>query len=332
MISKGGLGGLPIAYEEGGEYTSGRQAIMNNLLLSGSRRRSNDRTGDLEMNDLFGPADDAMDADMQQFQRDEAAIQTDIESVRTILAKLEEAHQESQVLTSAKAVKALKQRMVKELDDVSLLARRIKAKIEALEKSNAQVRTKPGCGPGSVSDRTRTSRTSSLKLKLKEITGHLIKFKEKIQRDYFQLVERRVFLVTGEKPDEDTIERLIEEGKGEEIFQQAIQSQGRQQILGTIAEIQERHDAVKDIEKRLLELNQIFLDMALLVEAQGEMLNDIESNVDSAQTFVGQGTQQLQKARRLQLSTRKWTCCAILILLIIIIIIVLAAVQPWKKK
>ncbi|KAL2644132.1 hypothetical protein R1flu_011719 [Riccia fluitans] len=305
---------------------------MNNLLLSGSRRRSNDRTSDLEMNDLFAPADDVMDAAMEQFQREESAIQNDMESIRTILAKLEEAHQESQVLTNAKALKALKQRMLKEIDDVALLARKIKGKIEALEKSNAQARMKPGCGPGSVSDRTRTTRTSSLKLKLKELTGSFMKFKDKIQRDYFELVERRVFTVTGEKPDEETIERLIDEGKGEEIFQQAIQSQGRQQILGTIAEIQERHDAVKDIEKRLLELNQIFLDMALLVEAQGELLNDIESNVQAANTFVAHGTQQLQKARRLQLSTRKWTCIAILIILIIIIIIVLAVTQPWNQK
>jgi syntaxin 1B/2/3 len=35
-----------------------------------------------------------------------------------------------------------------------------------------------------------------------------------------------------------------------------------------LAEIQERNRAVKDLEKSLLELHQIFLDMAVLVEAQ----------------------------------------------------------------
>lgn len=30
------------------------------------------------------------------------------------------------------------------------------------------------------------------------------------------------------------------------------------QILDTVAEIQERHDAVRDIEKKLLELHQVF--------------------------------------------------------------------------
>ena len=51
------------------------------------------------------------------------------------------------------------------------------------------------------------------------------------------------------------------------------------QVEDTLAEIQERHDAVRDLEKGLLDLHQIFLDMAVLVEAQGEMLDNIEAQV-----------------------------------------------------
>jgi hypothetical protein len=50
-------------------------------------------------------------------------------------------------------------------------------------------------------------------------------------------------------------------------------------VLDTLAEIQERSRAVKDLEASLLELHQIFLDMAVLVEAQGEMLDNIEKQV-----------------------------------------------------
>ena len=51
------------------------------------------------------------------------------------------------------------------------------------------------------------------------------------------------------------------------------------QVLDTLAEIQERHEAVKELEKSLLDLHQIFLDMAVLVEAQGEQLDNIEAQV-----------------------------------------------------
>ena len=40
--------------------------------------------------------------------------------------------------------------------------------------------------------------------------------------------------------------------------------------------------AVKDLEQSLVELHQIFLDMAVLVEAQGEMLDNIEKQVREA--------------------------------------------------
>lgn len=49
-----------------------------------------------------------------------------------------------------------------------------------------------------------------------------------------------------------------------------------------MAEIQERHEAVKDLEHSLTDLHQIFLDMSVLVEAQGEMLDNIEQQVGHA--------------------------------------------------
>ena len=53
-------------------------------------------------------------------------------------------------------------------------------------------------------------------------------------------------------------------------------------MLDTVQEIQERHSAVKDLERQLLGLHQIFLDMAVLVEAQGDMLDNIETQARAA--------------------------------------------------
>jgi len=85
--------------------------------------------------------------------------------------------------------------------------------------------------------------------------------------------------VTGEHASEEQIERMIDEGEGEMIFQNAIMEQGRGYVLDTLAEIRERRDAVLDLEKSLMELHQIFLDMAVLVEAQGQMIDNIEAQV-----------------------------------------------------
>jgi len=129
-----------------------------------------------------------------------------------------------------------------------------------------------------------------------------------------------------------TIDNLIETGQSEQIFQKAIQEQGRGQVLDTLAEIQERHDIVREIERKLLELQQVFLDMSVLVETQGDLLDNIESHVSNAVDHVQSGTTALQKAKKLQKNTRKWTCIAIIILLIIVAVIVLGVLKPWEKK
>jgi syntaxin 1B/2/3 len=50
---------------------------------------------------------------------------------------------------------------------------------------------------------------------------------------------------------------------------------------------------------------------------------------------VHKATKQLEGAKTLQKSTRKWMCCALIVFLIILIIVVLFVVKPWetnKKK
>ncbi|XWS54228.1 hypothetical protein CRYUN_Cryun10bG0072300 [Craigia yunnanensis] len=49
-----------------------------------------------------------------------------------------------------------------------------------------------------------------------------------------------------------------------------------------------------------MELHQLFLDMAVLVEAQGQQLNDIESHVAHDSSFVMRGTEQLDVAKGYQ--------------------------------
>ncbi|KAI7991480.1 Syntaxin-124 [Camellia lanceoleosa] len=149
--------------------------------------------------------------------------------------------------------------------------------------------------------------------------------------EYKETVERRYYTVTGEKADESTIDRLIATGESEMFLQKAIKEQGRGRVMETTMEIQERHEGVKEMERNLKELHQVFLDMAVLVETQGEQLDDIENQVNRASSFVRVGAQELGVARRHQKNTRKWTCIGIIILLVVILVVVLPIVLPRKK-
>ena len=49
---------------------------------------------------------------------------------------------------------------------------------------------------------------------------------------YREVVERRVYTVTGQRPGEEEVEQLIETGESETIFQKAILERGRGQVPG----------------------------------------------------------------------------------------------------
>ncbi|KAL0374729.1 UNVERIFIED_CONTAM: syntaxin [Sesamum radiatum] len=72
--------------------------------------------------------------------------------------------------------------------------------------------------------------------------------------------------------------------------------------------------------------------MAVLVDAQGDMIDNIESQVSSAVDHVQSGNVALQKAKSLHKSSRKCMCIAIIILLIIVAIIVVGVLRPWQNK
>ncbi|KAH1228131.1 Syntaxin-121 [Glycine max] len=308
-----------------------------NDLFSGSFSRfrsdqsSPDRHHDIEMGAAAGGPRGG-EVNLDKFFEDVEGVNEELKELEGLAQSLRSSHEQSKTLHNAKAVRDLRSGMDGDVSAALKKAKLIKLKLEALERSNAANRNLPGCGPGSSSDRTRTSVVNGLKKKLKDSMESFNEIRGLVSSEYRETVQRRYFTVTGENPDDKTLDLLISTGESETFLQKAIQEQGRGRILDTINEIQERHDAVKEIEKNLKELHQVFLDMTVLVQHQGEQLDDIESHVARAHSFVRTGAEQLQTARKYQKNTRKWTCYCIILLLVIIFFVVLFTVRPWKNN
>ncbi|KAJ1293297.1 hypothetical protein BS78_01G056900 [Paspalum vaginatum] len=306
---------------------------MNSLFSSSWKRGGGGGGGDIESGgvEMSAPPGAAAGASLDQFFEDVESIKDELRDLERIQRSLHEANEGSKSLHDAAAVRELRSRMDADVSAAIKKAKVVKLRLEALERANAANRSVPGCGPGSSTERTRSSVVSGLRKKLHDSMESFSSLRSRIASEYRDTVARRYFTVTGAQPDEATLDALAESGEGERILQRAIAEQGRGEVMGVVAEIQERHGAVADLERSLLELQQVFNDMAVLVAAQGEQLDDIEGNVGRARSFVDRGREELQVARKHQKSTRKWTCIALLILIIIIAVIVLAIVLNNKK-
>ncbi|XP_071225066.1 syntaxin-12-like isoform X3 [Salvelinus alpinus] len=64
--------------------------------------------------------------------------------------------------------------------------------------------------------------------------------------------------------------------------------------------IKERETNIRQLESDILDVNQIFKDLAVMIHDQGEVIDSIEANVESAEVHVDRGTEQLQRAAYFQ--------------------------------
>ena len=89
---------------------------------------------------------------------------------------------------------------------------------------------------------------------------------------------------------------------GTPSFQQRPQQQSQIQMEEEVdvEELREREKSIRKIESDIVDVNQIFKDLATMVHAQGEVIDSIEANVESATIQVSEGASQIAKAREYQ--------------------------------
>lgn len=87
----------------------------------------------------------------------------------------------------------------------------------------------------------------------------------------------------------------------------------------------ERESEIRNIEQSVGELNELFRDVAHIVNEQGSQLDIISDNVQNVGSNTQGANSELRSASRYQKNARNKACCLLVILAVILVIIVLAA-------
>ncbi|KAJ7944263.1 putative Syntaxin [Quillaja saponaria] len=267
---------------------------------------------DIEAEAEAGQLNPIEEQNLSQFFQEVAAIKAEMEEITNLLFDLQRLNEETKSTHSFKILRGLRDRMESDMVAVLRKARILKARLEALDRSNLNNRRiSDGYKEGTPIDRTRVSITNGLRLKLKDLMNEFQSLREKILLYHKKDLKRRYYTATGEVPNEEVIDKMITGGLKVELFAGKTESD---------MEDKAKHEAVMDIQRSLNKLHQVFLDMAVLVDTQGEKMDDIEENVANAGNFVSGGTNSLYYANQMKKNNKKWVYWVWAVVLIILLV------------
>ncbi|KAI3712884.1 hypothetical protein L1987_71453 [Smallanthus sonchifolius] len=259
----------------------------------------------------ISPSDEV---NLSKFFQEIEAINSTMEEITSLLTDLQTLNEETKSTHSAKVLHGLKHRME---SDVTAVLRKANVVLVRLECQESSTYYKENTAVG----RTRVLVTNGLRAKLKKTMNEFQDLRDKIVADHKDYLKRRYFNQTGEYPSEEMIETMVS-GNGK-VFE----IEGKKDL---VMENQERYEAVMDLKKSLNKLHQVFLDMAVLVEGQGEKLDDIEDNVAKAGSFVSGGTDGLFYAKQMRDKQRNnWVCLIWGVVVIIIVVCCIAMLSAF---
>ena len=129
--------------------------------------------------------------------------------------------------------------------------------------------------------------------------------------------KRRLKLILPESTDIE-LDEIIQTGKTTEVMKEYLLSENVSDIVSCI---EDRHSSILKLEKSVLEIHELFKDMAFLVDVQSDTLIVIDKNIDDALDNTNAGEKSLIAATKYQKKSRKGQCCIMFIFLIILIII-----------
>nr|XP_048286463.1 syntaxin-3 isoform X2 [Myodes glareolus] len=239
---------------------------------------------------------------------------SEIEETRLNIDKISESVEEAKKLYSIILSAPIPEPKTK--DDLEQLTTEIKKrannvrnKLKSMEKNIEEDEVR-----SSADLRIRKSQHSVLSRKFVEV---MTKYNE-AQVDFRERSKGRIqrqLEITGKKTTDEELEEMLESGNPSIFTSGIIDSQISKQAL---SEIEGRHKDIVRLESSIKELHDMFMDIAMLVENQGEMLDNIELNVMHTVDHVEKARDETKKALKYQSQARKK-----LIIIIVIVVVLL---------
>lgn len=252
---------------------------------------------------------------VEEFYKEVEDLNSSIDRLKDNVEDVKRTH--SLILSTPQVDDQVKKHLESIMADITTEANKIKLKLKQMGQKTEQIGQQDQL---SAEHRIRSTQHQMLTRRFIEVVTDY----QLTQADYRDRCKARIqrqLEITGRVTTDDEMEEMIESGNPA-IFTRGIIMETKQ-AKQTLAEIEARHSDIMKLEKSILELRDLFVDLATLVEIQGEMVNRIEnhvalskSHVDKARVEVNQAIAYRSKAR-----IKKIICFMILALVITLIVV-----------
>ncbi|EAL45072.1 syntaxin, putative [Entamoeba histolytica HM-1:IMSS-B] len=215
-------------------------------------------------------------------------------------------------------------------------ALRIEKELKQCKQENDSIKKDIESNPihqvGESELRIRENHISFLSMKFVVIMKKSRILQEKIKEGLIKNYQKQVKLIgTNNLPPELQTLNIKEEKRFHHQMKLKKESSKRInkiQSINSLAYVKSKHDEIITIIRSIDELAQTFVDAAILVEMQGEMINNICDNCEQAKEYTTEALININKAKRLRKPNRfkKWSIVICICLIIVIFLVVVGSI------
>ncbi|CAG4911671.1 unnamed protein product [Colias eurytheme] len=234
---------------------------------------------------------------MDEFFSEVEEIREMIDKIQANVEEVKKKH--SAILSAPQSDEKTKHELEDLMADIKKTANKVRGKLKHIEQNIEQ---EEHSNKSSADLRIRKTQHSTLSRKFVEVMTEY----NRTQTDYRDRCKNRILRqleITGRATTDDELEAMLEQDNPA-VFTQGIIME-TQQAKQTLADIEARHADIIKLETSIRELHDMFMDMAMLVESQGEMIDRIEYHVEHAVDYVQTATQDTKKALKYQSKARR---------------------------
>ena len=255
------------------------------------------------------------DSEMREFFEQVEQVKNGIKKISQNATDLDKVHRQALTAVNPTDIAVYTKKAENIMEENKVAVRSTRKLLKDMERANVELMAAQPKGSADI--RMRTCQYSQLAKRLVQVMNSFqsvqVNYKTK-QRQQLQ----RQYLIVKPQASQEELDKLVDSEDGQEMLSQVFSMSTKAEARKTLAELQERHQDIMMIEKSILELHQLFVDMSVLVEQQGDLIDQIECHVGQAAEYTGEAAVQLEQAVKYQKSALKKKWILIIILLFIV--------------